>query len=149
MRREAHVSDGEKEELRRLARAHHVHFDVGPEVVFRGTERINVGYVVRLWAVHEKGARAMPGCSLCRDLVKNLHRIAEAVLPARDRPTATALDPYRPALYESGVVPGADEVSLEIRLHHRDDYALPIDACEERCLREIRAALRALGVPER
>lgn len=143
------MSDGELEDLQRFARVHHLHFDVAPEVVFRGTDRINVGYIVRLWAVHEKGARATPGCSMCLDLVKTLRRIAEHVLPPADRPTAAALDPYRPALYESGVVPGADEVSLEIRLHHRRDYALPIDACEERCLREIRSGLRALGVPER
>jgi hypothetical protein len=67
----------------------------------------------------------------------------------RSRPTRAELAPFRPALYDSRVVPDADEVSVTIRLIHREGYDRPVDACEERCLKEIRARLRALGVQER
>lgn len=137
------------EELAQIARNRHVHFDVEPEVVIRGSERVKVGFQVRLWAVHAKGARALPGCPKCWDLVEDLRRIAEQVVPAEERPSRTELDPFRPALYDSRVVPAADEVSVTIRLIHRDGYDRPIDSCEERCLKEIRARLRALGIPER
>ena len=75
-------------------------------------------------------------------------RLAE-VVPAEPLPTRAELEPFRPALYVSRVVPEADEVSLTIRLHHREEYDLPIDECEERCLKAIRMRLRALGIAER
>lgn len=139
----------ELEDLEEIARTRHVHFDVEPEVTFRGSERVKVGFQVRLWAVHQKGARALPGCPKCWDLVEDLRRIAEHVVPAEERPTRAELAPFRPALYDSRVVPEADEVSVTIRLIHRDGYDRPVDPCEERCLGEIRARLRALGIKER
>jgi hypothetical protein len=135
--------------LAEIARAHRVHFDVEPEVVMRGADRVKVGFQVNLWAVHPKGSRALPGCPKCWDLVEDLRRIAEEVVPSDDRPSRTELAPFRPALYESRVVPDSDEVSVTIRLLHRDGYDNPVDRCEERCLKEIRSRLIALGIPER
>jgi hypothetical protein len=136
-------------ELSEIARTRHVHFDVEPEIVLRGSERVKVGFQVHLWGVHPKGARALPGCAKCWDMLEDLRRIAREVVPSDERPSRTELEPFRPALYDSRVVPGADEVSVTIRLIHRDGYDRPVDACEERCLREIRARLRALGARER
>lgn len=137
------------QELREIVRAHRVHFDVEPEFVLEGPDRVKVGFHVTLWAVHDKGARALPGCPACWDLAAELRQLAESVVPPDDRPSRTEVDPFRPALYESRVLPGSDEVSLTIRLVHRDGYDRPVDACEQRCLQEIRARLLALGVRER
>lgn len=139
---------GQPLELRELVREHHVHFEVQPEVVILGSERRKVGYEVRLWAVHPKGARALPGCGKCRALLDDLRRLAAEVLPRDERPTRYAIEPPSPALYVSSVVEGADEVGLGVRLLHRSDYGRPVDACEERCLREIRQRLKALGARE-
>lgn len=136
-------------ELATFVRDHRVHFDVMPEVTFRGSERLKVGYVVRLWAVHAKGARALPGCAKCDDLIARLREIASAVRPPSDRPTMTAIEPFEHALYDSREVPGADEVMLSMRLTHRAEYAAPVDPCEDRCLKEIRDALKTLGARER
>ncbi len=136
-------------ELSEIARVRQVYFEVEPEIVLRGSERVKVGFQVHLWGVHPKGARAFPGCPKCWDMLEDLRLIAQEVVPAEDRPSRTELVPFRPALYDSRVVPGADEVSVTIRLIHREGYDRPVDACEERCLREIRARLRALGVRER
>ncbi len=134
--------------LSEIARNRHVHFDVEPEMIIRGSERVKVGFEVHLWAVHPKGARALPGCPKCWELVNDLRRIAEAVVPPEGRPTRSELEPFGRALYDSRVVPGSDEVSVTIHLFHREGYDRPIDACEEQCLKEIRARLRALGIPE-
>ena len=135
-------------ELLEFTRGHRVHFDVEPEIVVRGSDRVKVGFQVHLWALHARGARALPGCPKCWDLVEQLRHIAEEVVPPDDRPSRTELAPFRPALYESRVVPQTDEVCVTIRLVHRDGYDRPVDACEERCLKEIRARLLALGVRE-
>lgn len=136
-------------DLAAFVRGHRVHFDVIPEVTFRGSERLKVGYVVRLWAVHAKGARALPACGKCDELIARLREIALTVTPPSDRPTMTAIEPFEHALYDSREVPGADEVMLSMRLTHRAEYAAPIDVCEDRCLKEVRDALKSLGARER
>ena len=143
------TSGAANDELREVARNRRIHYSVEPEFVFRGSERVKVGFQVRLWAIHRKGARALPGCPKCWDLVDDLRRVAVELNPSGERPSRTELEPFRPALYDSRVVPGADEVTVTIRLIHREGYDRPIDACEERCLKEIRARLRDLGIPER
>lgn len=135
-------------ELHELVRDNRLHFEVEPEIAIRGNERVKVGFEVRLWAAHERGARALPGCAKCRDLVAELRRVAEWAIPAEHRPTRIEIEPFQPALYDSKVVPGADEIAIAIRLVHRDGYERPIDACEERSLKEIRQRLRALGIHE-
>jgi hypothetical protein len=135
--------------LRTIARKLHAHYDIEPEVVLLGGARRKVGFHVRLWGVHAKGARALPGCSRCRELEQELRRIAEFVVPREERPTRLDFEPFYPALYDSRVVPDADEIALSIRLVHREGYEQPVDACEERCLKEIVARLRELGIPER
>jgi len=76
-------------------------------------------------------------------------RWATDAVPHEARPTRISTEPFEPALYDSTEVSGADEVRLDVRLTHRDRYDAPIDACEDRCLREIRGRLKKLGVRER
>lgn len=135
--------------VRAIARKLHAHYDIEPEIVFVDGARRKVGFHVRLWGVHAKGARVLPGCSRCREIEEELKRIGEFVVPREERPTRLEFDPFRPALYDSRVVPDADEVVLSIRLVHREGYEQPVDACEERCLKEIVARCRELGIPER
>lgn len=135
--------------LRECARRHHLHFEVRPEVAVVGEARLSVGFQLRLWAVHERGAHAPPGCARCGDLLAELERIVRWVVPSGGRATKIELERTGPALYDSQVVPGADEVALLVRLTHQVDYRAPIDACQERCLKETRQRLRALGIPER
>ena len=135
--------------LRESVRRHRVHFEVRPEVDILGEVRLKVGYQLRLWAVHDRGAHVLPGCPRCGDLLTELERIVQWVMPPGGRPTRVEYERTGPALYDSQVVPGADEVALLVRLTHQGDYRAPIDACEERCLKEMRERLRGLGIPER
>lgn len=136
-------------ELAAFVREHHVHFDVDPEVTFHDGHRLMIGFEVHLWAVHPKGSGALPGCGKCHDLVGVLRRIAGCVIPVERRPTEVELEPFHPVLYDSREVAGADEVALTLRLAHRDGSERPADACQERCLKEIRHRLRAMGIQER
>jgi hypothetical protein len=137
------------EDMARIARQHRVHYDVTPEVIIKSEGRTAVGYEIRLFAVHEKGARAVPGCPKCVDLVRDLRPIAEWLVPDEHRPTLAGIEPFHPSLYDSKEVPGTDEVALSIRLTHREGYDRPVDACEQRCLKEIRERLKVLGIRER
>ena len=141
--------EGDVAELAGFAREHHVHFEVQPDVLVRDGERVKIGFEIRLWAVHARGARALPGCEKCLDLAAELRRLAEWSVPSEHRATRFEIEPFHPALYESREVTGADEIAVCIRLAHREGWDQPIDACEERCLKEIRHRLRSAGARER
>jgi hypothetical protein len=132
-----------------FVRRHRVHYEVVPDVVVGALGRTTVGFEVRLFALHDKGEHALPVCEKCHELVAGLSWVARSLLVHDDRPILTAIEPFDPVLYDSHDVPGGDEVALAVRLSHREHYALPVDAVEERCLKEIRGRLKALGVPER
>lgn len=134
------------DELRALAGRLHAHYDIQAELDLRDGARVTVALIVRLWAVHARGARALPGCPRCRELRSDLERIAAFALSGLAESRVT-IAPLRPALYVSPVVPGADEIALVIRVAHGDGGA-PIDGCEERSVKAIRTQLRLLGVLE-
>ena len=137
------------EELRSLVRRLHVHYDVESELEVRNGARVKVGLLVRLWGVHAKGAGALPGCAKCHEIVSRLRLIAEYALD-HDTSMQIALEPLRRALYDSRIVPEADEVALPIRITPpTGDRTAHVAAGEERCLKLIRARLRELGIPER
>lgn len=141
-------SSARRTDLAEIVRRRRVHFEVRPEVTIRDEQRLIVGYEIRIWAIHPKGAKALPGCVKCGALVEDLHVLARAVVPLELRPTFCAIEPPSAALYDSQLVPGADEICVTVRLVHRDRYDRPVDACEERCLKEIRNSLKALGARE-
>lgn len=136
-------------ELRTMAEGLHAHYDVEPELDVHDGGRTRSALIVRLWGVHPKGARALPGDARSRDIVRRLDAIAAwalAPVPAGE----VELQPALHALYESSVVPGADEVALGIRIARRTaDPARHVTADEERSVRQVRARLRELAVAER
>lgn len=137
------------EELRALVRRLHVHYDVEAELEPRGDARVRIGSLLRLWGVHAKGSRPLPGCAKCREIIKRLELVAEYALD-HDTSMQIAFEPLRRALYDSRVVPGTDEVALPIRITASTrDAATTGSGGEERCLKLIRARLKELGVPER
>jgi hypothetical protein len=135
---------------REFVKRHHVHYSVAPDWVAGREGRWSVGFEVRLFAVQGKGAGGLPGGPRSRALVRRLGNLAQALLPDCRTMAHIDFDPFRPALYDSSEVPGADEVALTMRLLHcSEDYSLPVDAAQERCLREIRRRLKLLSIPER
>lgn len=141
------MSGGSDEEaLRGFVKSHRVHYSVEHELVVGEGARRPVGFAVRLFAVHDKGARALPGCAKSRALADALRSLAEWLV-CTCPPTRIDVEPYRPALYDSRVVPGADEVALTIRLSHSERYADPLDASQQSCLKVIRGRLKVLAIP--
>lgn len=66
----------ELEDLRSFIREHYVHFDIAARVEILDGERARVGDELRLWAVHPRHTRALPGCERCRSAFEKLRRIA-------------------------------------------------------------------------
>ncbi|GAO01488.1 hypothetical protein [Anaeromyxobacter sp. PSR-1] len=136
--------------LRAFVKRHHVHYSVEQEWVITGNGRWPVGFNVRLFAGHDKRARALPGGPKSRALAASLQSLAETLLPECRSIGRIEVEPFRPALYESSEVPGTDEVALTIRLlRDFEPQAHPAGAPEAYCLTEIRRRLKRLSLPER
>lgn len=134
------------EAVRGLVQRHHVHFDVREEVVSDGEQRQKLGYRVRLWAV-VSGARLLPGDASASLFAMALRAVAEKVIPQERGTTAISIEPTEPALYDSRIVPGADEIAQDILLAHAGNA--PADDGEDRCLKAIRKTLESVGAQQR
>ena len=140
----------EQSGVRHFVKEHHVHFSIEPEWAVTPGGRRAVGFNVRLFAALEKGDRTLPGGSKSRALAASLRKVVESLLPECDSAARIDVEPFSPALYDSREVPGADEVALTLRLlHYSENYARPVDASEERCLRALRSRFKAVSLPER
>jgi hypothetical protein len=134
-----------QEAMQGLVKRHHVHFDVRDEVASDGEQRQKLGYRVRLWAV-VSGARLLPGDASASLFADALRALARKVVPEAAG-TQVTIEPPEAALYDSRVVPGADEIALDILLVH-EGHA-PAGEGEERCLKRVRKTLESVGAQQR
>ena len=134
--------------LRQLAARHGARFEVLPEMQVVNHGVIKVGFELQLWGLHEHPKGVMPGCQECVKTYAALKEIAAWILPKEERPSWYEIQGFDRALHMDPDVKDRDEVLLEVKILHRHDFFAPIDACEERCLREMRQRLGRLGMRE-
>lgn len=130
-----------------LVKRHHVHFDVREEAISDGEQRQKLGYRVRLWAV-VSGARLLPGDASASLFAAALRAVAEKVVPEDRGTTRVTIEGTEAALYDSRVVPGADEIALDILLLHGLGKDVAGES-EESCLKALRRTLEAVGAQQR
>jgi hypothetical protein len=131
-----------------FVRRHHVHYDVRDELIVDGEQRRKIGYRVRLWGVLPQGG-LLPADAAESPFAQELVALAEQVVPEERDGAVVQIEPPAPALYDSRVVEGADEIALDIRLVHGGLGDVPAGPAEERCLKAIRKALERWGAPQR
>ncbi|HSF15053.1 MAG TPA: hypothetical protein VLK65_05835 [Vicinamibacteria bacterium] len=133
--------------LRGIVEQRQVCFDAFRERVgFQALGPRAIGYELVLSGIHARGSHPpMPGCELCRDVYDDLTAIAEWILPTEHRPSSYQFEPYRPIIRATRKRRLRHEVTLSIRILHRDHYEEPIDKCETRCLVEMKDRLKQIG----
>jgi hypothetical protein len=131
-------------ELREIIERHTVRYKVWPHYEIASGNRVIVGFDLELYGTHEHGkTRLSPGCHLCQQTYADLRRLAESILPTERRASMYEIPPFDSALHESSR--GVFVVLATIRIEHRNGFFDPVDACEERCLREMCQKLTELG----
>ena len=104
-----------------------------------------VGYELVLTGIHSPGEHPpRPGCELCREVYDDLKRAALWILPKEHRSSVYEIEPYHAIIRSTGKRHLRAEVSLSIKILHRDHYQAPIDFCETRCLVEIEERLESI-----
>jgi hypothetical protein len=134
-------------ELAVLVREHDVGYEVTPEERASSRRRplARVGYRLRLIGnPRDSHGPITPGCPVCRDTVRALIRIANAVLPHDERATRYEIDPFDGAWHTSAARPRG--VELSVVLIGRRDSSAPDAACQIACIDDIERELQRLGV---
>ena len=129
------------------ARAHRACFQVGPLVEMRGTQKMQVGFTVDLYA-------AVPG-----DKPPGPERIAEATriwerlraivesLPRADGSTARVeIEPFRVAAYLRPENEMKPEIGLRAHVFHGDQYFKPVTDDERTRLSAVARKLEGAGL---
>lgn len=133
-----------------LVQRFQVCWEAWPEYFVVGHEKRQIGFGLELYGTHDDGkVHTEPGCPECQHVFAALHVIAGWIVPKEIRPSTYALEPYRQSLSYSPARGNRPDVTLTIKIIHREGYERPVDACELRCLHEMEERLRHLGAPER
>ena len=140
-------SDKTVEQLKDLVEMHQVCYEIWPELLIVEGQQVKVGFDLELVGTHEHGTSTMsPGCPRCIRTFDDLRQIAEWIMPKEERPSRYEIEPFDRALHESAQRKFVPEVVLSMKILHRHGFDQQVDACEERCLKEMRGKLAELGV---
>ncbi len=128
-----------------LVRKYQVCWEVWPEYVMLYGKKEQVGFELELSGTHADMAHLSPGCQECRKVFAALVEIADWILPKDKRPTRYEFQPYETRILYAQARDYRPDVTLSIKLLHRENFFSAVDPCEERCLAEIQQKLRELG----
>lgn len=136
-------------QLKDLIRRHKVCYEVWPENLVSNGQVVKVGFALEIEGTHEHpDSKVAPGCPHCQEVFNGLQRIAEWIMPAEGRPTTYEVQPFDRAIRYSPKRKRRPEISLTIKIIHRQGFDQPVDECEQMCLKEMRQKLAELGVLE-
>ncbi|MEW5976373.1 MAG: hypothetical protein AB1898_11285 [Acidobacteriota bacterium] len=134
------------DQLKTFVLDHQVCYEVWPEYLIVKRKRVQVGFGLELCGIHgQHNTHPMPGCPQCYEVYTKLRKIAEWIEPQEERPSQYEIQPFDRALHESAKRRFRPEVTLTLKILHREGFDQPVDACGERCLKEMTQKLGELG----
>lgn len=138
------------EELRMFVQDHRVCWEVLPEKTpVKEEAPLKVGFDLMLYGTHEEGEHPTPGCERCKQIYRDLRKIANWIIPKEERPSRYEISIYESAIRYNRIRGNRPDVELTIKILHRSRYDQPIDDCEIACLNEMKMKLSSLGAQER
>jgi len=142
-------------EIEYLVTKHRVCYEWSNEYEMAAGARLASGFSLRLYGANSGGhddqtvrEHPVPGCATCRSTYADLLRIAHWVMPKDVRESQYRIEPFDNAFHIARNRHWREEIVLSIDIEHRDGSRKPQSDCEKRCLREMCASLRGLGVLE-
>ena len=133
-----------------LVRRYQVCWEVWPEDMIAEGKARQVGFELELSGTPEGGTdQFAPGSQACRQVYSALQDVADWILPKEQRPSMYEIGPYAQALRYSAVRNNRPDVTLSVKILHRRGFDQPVDACEVRCLEDMKQRLTQLGACER
>jgi len=144
------LSEGVPEALRELVERFRVCWEALPDYYYVKKEKRQIGFTLELAGTHEAGVEhPLPGCPHCHKVRMALQAIADWIMPKERRDSGYDIVPYDQSIQYEAVRKFRPDVSLRIRIQHRSGFDRPVDACEVRCLNEMKQRLKELGAREK
>lgn len=144
-----------EESVTDLIERHHVCYEWCNEYDMVNDVRTPIGYSLRLYGGNVKheidgGCKTepVPGCPVCRQTYGDLLCVARWILPKEKRESQYKIEPFDFAFHFAPRRSWRKEIVVTIQILHRVDLSRPKDECESRCLNEMCANLKRLGVLE-
>jgi len=108
-----------------------------------------IGFSLELYGLPEPSAEnVLPGSNHCLRAQSALKEIADWILPREEDRCAYEVQMEPQSLSYSRVRADRPDVRVTIQIRHRSNWDLPIDECEECCLRVMERALHEIGACE-
>ncbi len=139
-------AEGVQQTLRELVSRFHICSEVLADYHFVNKEKRQIGFTLELTGTHEQGVEhPQPGCEHCRKVWRALTAVADWIIPREIRDSDYEIVPYDQSIQYNRARKFRPEVSLRIWIRHRSGFDRPVDACEVRCLNEMKQRLKELG----
>jgi hypothetical protein len=137
----------EIDSLKKLVIKHKVCWELWPEYYVDAKGRkIQVGFELDLVGIHyQPDHLPSPGCDECEKVYEALRQIALWIMPHERRPSRYDIQIFDDALRYSKIRDFRPDVTLAVKIVHRDGFDQSVDACEVKCLNEMEEKLRTLG----
>jgi hypothetical protein len=137
------------EELGDLVQQRRVSYEIWPEHLIVNGTGVRVGFSLDLCGREADGDELLvPGCPRCLRCFEDLRRIAEWIMPKKERASRYEIELFNGALRRTTKRGFRPEAVLTMRILHREGFDQPVDECERLCLDEMLKKLHELGVTE-
>ena len=142
-----------REALRNVVLRHQVCYEVWPEWSGCGGRVRRIGHCVTICGVNDGidcvVGHHVPGCPHCGLTYEELNKIAEWIALTEQQDCRFEIGPFDRAWH---IAPkqrwSRNEITVNVKILHCHNADGPVDDSQERCLKELRAALKKLGVRE-
>ena len=141
------------ETLRSIVLLHQVCYEVWPEWSGCGGRAKRIGYCVTLYGVNDRNdcvrGHHVPGCAHCGFTYDALRKIAEWITLTEQQGCRFEIQAFDRAWH---IAPkqrwSRNEITVNVKILHRQDVDAPLDDSQEGSLKEMRTILKKLGVRE-
>jgi len=137
----------ELDKLRKLVMQHKVCWEVWPEFhINRDGKKVQIGFELDLIGTHYHPEHPpLPGCAECGKVYNDLKQIAGWIMPKEERDSRYQIAIFDASIHYSPRRKSRKDISLTIKILHREGFHQPVDHCEVECLKEMEKKLKELG----
>jgi hypothetical protein len=142
------LDSNEFENVRNLVNQHKVCWEVWPEfLIDKNGNKVQIGFELDLMGIHyHPKHHPTPGCDECVKVYNDLKKIAQLITPKEERESKYDIGIFDRSIHSAQIRKLRDEVTLTLKILHREGFDRPVDACEGDCLKEMEEKLKELGV---
>ena len=137
----------EFEKIKELVLQHKVCWEVWPEYhINQNGEKVQIGFELDLIGTHYHPTQSpLPGCVECAKVYEDLKRIAQWIMPKEERDSRYEIRSFDVSIHQAPLRKFRKDITLAIKILHREGFDRPKDACEVECLKEMEKKLKDFG----